>query len=61
MGKEEEKEEGDIQKKKPLRLSLKDSIALFLAAVSSLLLPLIILAIMLIIVAVVLFVLYPGR
>jgi len=62
MGNEEgEKGEDQEENKKSRGLSRKDSVALFIAALESLLLPVIILAIILLIVAVLLFVLFAGR
>jgi len=55
-------EERDEEKQKEQRgLSWKDAIAFFIAALESLFLPLVILAIMLFIIAILLFVFFPGR
>lgn len=62
MGNEEgEDKNEDEEKKKQPRLSWEDSLAVFVAAVESLLLPVIILAVILFIVAILLFVFFPGR
>jgi len=62
MGKNKPKDNEDKDKQKePPRLSRKDTVAIFIAALESLLLPIIILAVILLVVAVLLFIRFPGR
>lgn len=58
---EPEDSEDEDKEKEPYKLSRKDAVAVFIAALESLLLPIIILAIILLIVAVFLFIRFPGR
>jgi uncharacterized protein YqhQ len=62
MGNKSGKEESeDRKKKKQPRLTCKDTLALFIAAIESLLLPLIIFAVIMFIVALLLFVIFPSH
>ena len=61
MGRDDPKNKEEEKKSETCELSRKDKLAVFIAALESLLLPLIILVLILLVVAALLFILFPGH